>query len=81
MRNCESGSHETIEGVEFLHYDFYSQALAKFERGHDRDVSDVEWLLKKRIIDRAHLGQYFETIEADLIRFPAINADLFRKNV
>ena len=27
--------------VTFLHYDFYAQALAKIERGHDFDLSDV----------------------------------------
>jgi hypothetical protein len=28
--------------VDFHHFDFYSQALAKLERGHERDLRDVE---------------------------------------
>src|SRR5688572_7566215 len=30
--------------VTFLHYDFYAQALAKLERGHASDLSDVKHL-------------------------------------
>ena len=36
---------ESIGKVDFYHYDFYSQALAKLERGHDRDLKDVTYLI------------------------------------
>ncbi len=38
----------------FLHYDFYAQALAKIERGHDSDLSDV------RSFDQSQPGRSWE---------------------
>src|SRR5437879_9951512 len=36
----ERSRHITTAGeVEFKHYDLYSQALAKIERGHDQDIA------------------------------------------
>jgi hypothetical protein len=32
--------------IDFYHYDPYSQALAKLERGHSRDLTDVEAMLR-----------------------------------
>ncbi|MCX6126255.1 MAG: hypothetical protein NTV34_16100 [Proteobacteria bacterium] len=34
------------------HYDFYSQALAKIDRGHERDLLDVENMVRLGLIDR-----------------------------
>jgi len=31
----------SVGNVEFYHYDLYSQALAKIERSHERDLRDV----------------------------------------
>jgi hypothetical protein len=31
--------------LSFFHYDFYSQALAKIERGHAQDIGDVRHML------------------------------------
>ena len=31
----------------FLHYDLYAQALSKLERGHDRDLLDVDEMLTR----------------------------------
>ena len=67
--------------VTFLHYDFYAQALAKIERGHDFDLSDVHHLLKARLIDSKKLMQLFSEIEDQLFRYPAINPDVFRRAV
>jgi hypothetical protein len=67
--------------VTFLHYDFYAQALAKIERGHDLDLSDVHHLLKARLIDPKMLMQLFSQIEDQLFRYPAVNPEVFRRAV
>ena len=72
---------QSIRLVEFRHYDFYRQALAKLERDHDRDRKDVDFLIKNNWIKRQKLRELFGTIEERLIRFPAINILQFRHNV
>lgn len=67
--------------VDFLHYDFYAQALAKIERGHEQDLSDVEAMGRLKLIDPGRLMGLFETIEADLVRYPAIDPFHFRNRV
>lgn len=67
--------------VTFLHYDFYAQALAKIERGHDFDLSDVHHLLKAQLIDPTKLMQLFSQIEDKLFRYPAVNPEVFRRAV
>ena len=67
--------------VTFLHYDFYAQALAKIERGHDFDLSDVDHLVKEGLIDPGKLGELFSQIENQLFRYPAVNPDVFRRAV
>jgi hypothetical protein len=67
--------------VDFYHYDFYGQALAKLERHHPRDQRDVAAMLTRGLVNKARLRDLFETIEADLIRYPAIDADAFRQRV
>ena len=71
----------THNGIEFFHYDLYSQALAKIERGHQRDVADVSALVKKGLIEKDNLIDMFSLIEAELIRYPAIAPETFRKKV
>lgn len=58
--------------VDFSHYDFYSQALAKLERFHGRDRHDVACMIRDRLVDRARLGRLFTEIEPRLLRYPAI---------
>lgn len=72
---------ESTRFIEFRHYDFYSQALAKLERNHDRDQQDVTFLIAKGWVKKQKLRELFEAIEAQLIRFPAINIPHFRQNV
>ena len=67
--------------VTFLHYDFYAQALAKIERGHDFDLSDLHHLLKARLIDAKKLMQLFSQVEDQLFRYPAVNPEVFRRAV
>ncbi len=67
--------------VEFHHYDLYSQVLAKIERGHERDITDVRAMLENRLIAKERLWMLFEAIEPFLIRYPAITASEFRHAV
>lgn len=67
--------------VTFLHYDPYSQALAKLERGHDRDLEDVAALLARGLVERDRLAACYEEIEPELYRYPAIDPKSFRRRV
>ncbi len=67
--------------LNFYHYDPSSQALAKIERGHARDLDDVAAMLERGLVDRTKLWQLFEAIEPDLIRFPSINPKILRTTV
>jgi hypothetical protein len=67
--------------VSFSHFDPYSQALAKLERAHTQDVEDVRAMLRLGLVDPARLRAYFEEIEPELYRFPAIDPDRFRASV
>jgi len=69
------------ERVSFHHYDFYSQALAKIERGHARDVDDVMAMLDLGLIEREKTLEFFDQIEAKLFRYPAIDPASFRAEV
>src|SRR5881396_1031241 len=37
--------------LSFYHYDFYAQALAKIERGHDFDLKDIENLIESGLVE------------------------------
>ena len=67
--------------IEFRHYDLYSQALAKIERGHERDRADVSAMFQRQLIAKDRLWELFQAIEAVLIRYPAITASEFRHSV
>ena len=67
--------------VDFYHYDLYAQALAKIERGHSRDLGDVEAMLRANLVEPARLLELFHAVEGSLERYPAIDADAFRTKV
>lgn len=67
--------------VTFRHFDLYAQALAKLERGHEMDRTDVAALIDRGLVDRSRLREYFDAIEPDLYRFPAIDPASFRRAV
>lgn len=68
-------------GLSFYHYDLYSQALSKIERGHERDISDVEAMIQRHLILPGRLQELFHSIEASLIRYPAITPEAFKAAV
>ena len=78
----ERSSHIARHGlVDFFHYDFYGQALAKIERGHEQDMRDVEAMRRLGLVDARRLAELFEAIEPDLLRYPAIDGACFRGKV
>ncbi|MGH2630807.1 MAG: DUF6036 family nucleotidyltransferase [Actinomycetota bacterium] len=67
--------------LSFYHFDLYSQALAKLERGHDQDRGDVEAMVERGLVEPARALRYFDEIEPELFRFPAIDYRAFRRRV
>jgi hypothetical protein len=67
--------------VEFFHYDFYAQALAKLERGHELDRKDVQEMIDRELIEKEKLFSLFLEIEPSLYKYPAIDPQTFRRNV
>ena len=67
--------------VTFYHYDPYSQALAKIERGHTQDLQDVETMLQKGLVERQKLLSLYQAIERQLYRYPAIDPQSFSQAV
>jgi hypothetical protein len=67
--------------VSFYHYDPYSQALAKIERGHAKDLADVDELLARGLVDPKRLRELFEAVAPQLYRYPAIDPASFRNRL
>lgn len=67
--------------VDFFHYDFYGQALAKIERGLEQDRADVEMMRRDGLIEPDQLRELFARIEPELIRYPALDAAALRATV
>ena len=67
--------------LSFYHYDFYAQALSKIERGHVQDLNDVQAMFDGKLIDPEKLFEFYERIEPDLYRYPAIDPKSFRREV
>jgi hypothetical protein len=70
-----------IGRVEFYHFDFTLQALAKIERGHKQDVSDVKDFIGRGHTTKEQLRAAYAEIEPRLIRYPAINPIAFKKKL
>jgi hypothetical protein len=67
--------------VTFRHFDFVAQALAKIERGHARDLADVQAMQAHGLITAAGVHAQFALMEPELFRFPAIDPPSFRRAV
>lgn len=68
-------------GVEFFHFDFALQALAKLERGHAQDLEDVAQFLRRGFVSPVELRQVFARIRPALVRYPAIDPAYFERKV
>lgn len=69
------------QDLSFHHFDFYSQALAKIERGHRKDIADVQSMLSSGLVMPQALLTFFSDIEPELYRYPAIDPAGFRRAV
>ncbi len=67
--------------VDVRHMDFRLQALAKLERGTDRDLGDVSAMLDHGLVTRPELAEAFARMRERLFRFPAIDEPAFARRV
>jgi hypothetical protein len=75
----ERSPHVFREGnVEVHHFDPYSQALSKIERGFEQDLADVRMMIERGLVDTPRLRELYDAIEPDLYRYPAIDPTAFR---
>lgn len=73
---------ETSEGqLVVRHFDLTAQAMAKLERGHDRDLLDVAELLGRGYVTAAALRAELDAVETELYRFPAVDPPTLRRAV
>jgi hypothetical protein len=64
--------------VTVRHFDLYSQALAKIERGFAQDLDDARTMIDRGLVEPGHLRELYEAIEPELYRYPAIDPKAFR---
>jgi hypothetical protein len=67
--------------VDVHHFDPYSQALSKIERGFAHDLADVEQMLASGLVNPDQLRRLFAAIEPELFRYPAIDPAAFRRKL
>jgi hypothetical protein len=67
--------------VDVHHFDFYSQALSKIERGFSHDLVDVRSMLQGGLVVPDRLAELYEAIETQLYRYPAIDPAAFRRKL
>jgi hypothetical protein len=72
---------EQVGRLAVHHFDPYTQVLSKLERGHTRDRADVAALVGEGVVDPERLRVLFSEIEAELFRYPAIDAKSLRTAV
>ena len=63
------------------HFDPYSQALSKIERGFAHDLEDVRAMVERGLVDPAAALELYEELEPELFRYPAIDPGAFRAKV
>ncbi|MEO8425798.1 MAG: hypothetical protein ABI651_01670 [Verrucomicrobiota bacterium] len=67
--------------LEVYHYDFLSQALAKLERGHAKDLLDVTEMLRRKLATAEDLFSHAQAICPQLKRYPAVDEESFMRRV
>jgi hypothetical protein len=63
------------------HFDPYSQALSKIERGFEHDLADFDSMVASGLVEPERLSQLYEAIEPELYRYPAIEPNAFRRKL
>jgi hypothetical protein len=67
--------------VHVHHFDFYSQALSKIERGFTQDLDDVRAMLDNGLVQPDLLRDLYKAIEPELYHYPAIDPTAFGRKV
>jgi hypothetical protein len=67
--------------VSVHHFDFYSQALSKIERGFEQDLEDVSAMFREALVQPARLCELYDLIEPGLYRYPALDPAVFRRKL
>ena len=67
--------------VDVHHFDLYSQALSKIERGFVHDLADVGEMVKRGLVQCDRLATLYRAIEPELYRYPAIDPAAFERKV
>jgi hypothetical protein len=63
------------------HFDLYSQALSKIERGFEQDLADVRSMLANGLVEPSRMRTLYDAIEPELYRYPAIDPSEFRRKL
>jgi hypothetical protein len=67
--------------INVFHFDPYTQALSKLERGHERDVTDVEAMVQRGWVEPQRLLELVDRAEQDFLRFPGLDFPVVREKV
>jgi len=63
----------THNRVDFHHFDFYTQALSKLERGHTKDEADVIAMVREDLVVPSKLLELYRQLSAEqLARYPSL---------
>lgn len=61
--------------VSVHHFDFYSQALSKVERGFAHDLADARMMISSGLVEPDRLRELFKAVRSEFHRYPAIDRD------
>lgn len=67
--------------VDYYHFDLRAQALSKIERGYEQDLKDARAFLQAADISPDSLRSHFLELKPLLIRYPAINPEIFQEKL
>lgn len=67
--------------VDVYHFDPYSQALSKIERGFVLDLEDAQTMIARGLVEPTRLLELYRAIEPDLYRYPAIDPSAFERRL
>jgi Nucleotidyltransferase of unknown function (DUF6036) len=70
-----------IGNIQVRHFDPYSQALSKIERGFTQDLEDVQSMIRDGLAQPERLRALYAQIEPNLFRYPAIDPAAFTRKL
>lgn len=72
----------TWNQVDFHHFDFFTQAFSKIERGHSKDIQDVEAMVARELINYERLNELVGTLSpAEFARYPSVESEELRAKI